>query len=304
MNNRGSHQRSLVLMSAAFCLLGCVLCAQESYGNLPPVIKHQPITVAAKGQGIAVRATVTDDTAVKAVTLYYSTSKDVAPFKLQMQPAGAGVYVATIPANLLGKASLVTYYIEAADDQGATAETRWYDVSIQAPQAVPAAAKGGAEPARKEKEEGSFWTKPATIVGGVLLLGGATAAIIASSSKSDHGSSSSTDPNAGTYVGSVTTSLEFAGQTPAYSSHGMTIAIGSDGAVSSDTLYEGQHLQGTLQGSDFTLTAVVSETNLSYDIQYVGSIMNSRITGSVGGTARTGAGTNGVYYGSFYAVKQ
>ena len=290
-------------MSAVFFLLGCLVCARESYGNLPPVIKHQPVTVAAKGQAIAVRATVTDDTAVEAVTLYYSTSKDVAPFKLQMQLAGAGVYVATIPANLLGKAALVTYYIEAADQQGATSETPWYNVSIQAPQTVPAeAAKGGAGAAPKEEE--SFWTKPATIAGGVLILGGATAAILASSSRSDEGSSSSADVNAGTYVGSVTTSLEFPGQTPTHSFHGITITIGSDGAVSSETLYEGQHLQGTLQGSDFALTAIISGTNLNSEIQYAGSVANGRISGSVGGTATASTGTNGVYYGTFYAVEQ
>jgi hypothetical protein len=293
------------LLKSLSVAIACILCAgsmspSHAANSRAPVIKHQPMTVAIQGQSIAMRATVTGDIAVKSVTLCYTTSKDIAPFKLPMQGAGAGLYVATIPANLIARASQVSYYIEALDDNGQTTETQWYVVKVQAPQA-------GAKPEGTAQEE-SFWTKPAVIGGGVLLLGGATAAVLANSSKSHNDSSSSSStPDAadvGTYIGSVTISREISGQTPTYSTQGTTITIAANGAVSSDTLFETQHLQSNLSGSQFTLTATVSETNLTGQIQFVGSVASGRISGSVGGTAHTTSGTNSVYYGTFYAVKQ
>jgi hypothetical protein len=263
--------------------------------NAPPAIRHQPVLVAVQGQAIAIKATVTDDKKVKSVLLHYSTSKDVAPFGLRMQATGGDVYVCRIPANLLSRAQQVTYYIEATDEADATAESPWYTVSIQAPRA------GGGAPAQPE-EEGSSWTTPALIVGGVLLAGGGAALILANQSKGHHGDSAA--DYAGTYVGSVSTSLEFAGQSPTHSTHATTLTIQADGTVASGDLHPGQTLQGTLKGADFSLAATVSESNLVGQVSYAGTVSGDRISGSVGGTVSTPSGTNGTYYGSFYAVKQ
>ncbi len=297
MNKKYVRSPQIAIM---VCLASMIQAYAAMNSNGALVIKHQPVTVALQGQSMAMRATVTGNAGVKSVTLWYSTSKDIAPFKLQMQGAGAGLYVATIPVNLISRASQVSYYIEALDADGQTAETQWYVVNIRSPQ--PGAKLDNAP----QKEEESFWTKPAVIGGGILLLGGATAAILANSSKSQSTSSSTApDPaDVGTYVGSVTISQQISGQTPAYSTQGTTITIASDGTVASDTLFAGQHLQGSLSASQFTLTATVNQTNLTGQIQFVGSVSGGRITGSVGGTAQTPTGTNSVYYGTFYAVKQ
>lgn len=289
------------------CAVG--LAGANGAENKAPVIRHEPVTVALEGQSIAIKASVTDDLGVKAVTLHYSTSKDVAPFKLEMQPVGQETYLCTLPANLLSRAAQVTYYIEAMDDMDLSAETPWYPVSVQ----VPRAGSGGAAKAPlAPAEEESSWTTPALIAGGILVVGGVAAAVIANNSSGDDGGSGSTtnpppDPSedySGAYVGSVTTSLQFPGQTATTESHGTTIVIASDGSVTSADLYEGQALQGRMSGANVSLEATVSVSNITGRITYSGTVVNGRITGSVGGTATTSAGTNGTYYGTFYAVKQ
>ncbi|MEI6807700.1 MAG: hypothetical protein WCN95_03180 [bacterium] len=267
--------------------------------NAAPVIQHTPVTVALQGQSIIIKATVTDDVKVKTVTLFYSTSKDVAPFRLEMQSAGQNMYICTVPDNLLEHATTLTYYIEAVDNADQSTETRWHNVSIQQ-------AKAGSKPDIKAgQDDSSFWKTTALIGGGVVLAGG-TAAIIAGNSggTSQPPPISTTNVHAGTYIGSVTTQLEFPGESPATLAHGTTIVIDINGTVRSTDLYSTESLFSTLSGADFTLTANVSTTNLTGQINYYGTVNNGRITGSVGGQVLSTSGTNGTYYGNFYAVKQ
>jgi hypothetical protein len=98
---------------AATLILGIVFTidasAQHATGR-PPVIKHAPVTAAARGQSITIRAVVTDPSGpVKTVTLCYATSRDAAPFKVPMQASGAGSYFGTIPGNVLDRISQVSY---------------------------------------------------------------------------------------------------------------------------------------------------------------------------------------------------
>jgi len=272
---------------------------QVSARNAPPVIQHIPAAVALQGQSIVIRATVTDDTAVKSVTLYYSTSKDVAPFKLDMQPAGQDMFVCTVPDNLLERASIVTYYIEAIDTTDQTTETRWYTISIQSATGKPKLVVSTVS------EDDSFWKTTALIGGGVVLAGGAAAAIVANSGgHSTTPPASTTNVYAGVYIGSVTMQLEFPGQAPRTQAHGTTITIEASGIVRSSDLYAEQRLTSALIGSDFTLTASVSETNLTGQIVFKGSAVSGSLNGFVGGTVRDTSGTNGTYYGNFYALKQ
>lgn len=82
----------------------------------------------------------------------------------------------------------------------------------------------------------------------------------------------------------------------------MTIQIDENNTVSSDTLYEGNHMEGKLSGVNFLLVTSVAETNGTGDIQYLGTVINKRIAGSIQGTLTTGTGT-GTYSGNFSAVK-
>jgi hypothetical protein len=113
---------------------------QDGSDARSPVIKHQPVIVAQQGQSLAIRASISDESSIKSSTLYYSTSRDVAPFKLQMQNAGGGSYIGTIPANLIGKSAQLSYYIDAIDEFNNSSETPWYAVKVSSPSAsVPTA---------------------------------------------------------------------------------------------------------------------------------------------------------------------
>jgi hypothetical protein len=280
--------------SAVFML---VLGLSSAASARPPVIRHEPARVAVRGQSLSVRAAVTSATAsIKNVYLYYAMSRDAAPFKLTMQSAGAGVYLGTVPGALLGSASQLSYYIEAVDDHDGTSETDWCTVELRAPNAV------GAESGKTESSQRS-WVKPALYAGGVAaLIGGAAWA----ASSGGGGSGGSANTNAvGSYVGTVTTCLEFTGSPPTCSSNPMRILITSEGTVTSDTLRNGVYVEGRLSGNDFTINSAVNETNTTGEIRYSGTLIdNTRITGSISGPARTDSGTNGVYSGTFNATKQ
>ena len=287
--------RMVLWILPALCALGVGSWAQEAATNrAAPVIRHEPVLVAAQGQPITLRAIVTDDAGkVKSVSLFYSTSRDVAPFKLPMQTTGADVYLVTIPGSLLTGARQVSYYIEAANEAGDSSETRWHLVELQTSQPLA----GSAGP--KEK---SSWTKPALYAGGAAALIGAG---IWAANRGGGGSSGGSATNtAGSYAGSVTTCLEMSGSAPSCSSHTMTILITSDGVVNSGSLREGAYMEGHLSGADFTLVSAVSETNLTGELRYEGTVLNGRINGSVRGSAHGASGTNGVYSGTFNATAQ
>jgi len=268
--------------------------------NRTPVIKHEPVTVAIRDQSISIRATVTDDSKVKSVRFYFSTSMDVAPFKLEMQSIGQDLYVCTVPANLLGKAAAMTYYIEAVDSNDLTTETKWHTVSIQAPRSTletPETKSAGGD--------SSIWKTTALVGGGIILAGGA-AAIIAANRDSDTTSTppGNTNDYSGIYIGSVNSTTELSGQAPSSITHGTTITIQQNRTVTSSDLHEGQILTATLTGTDFTLIGQVAASNLTGQVNYYGSIENRRINGNIGGSVQASGGTNGTVYGTFYAIKQ
>ena len=79
----------------------------------PPTITHTPVTTANINTAVTITATVTDNTAVQSVTLYYRTVG--APAFTSIVMAGDGnVYSATIPATAVTAAG-VEYYITAVD---------------------------------------------------------------------------------------------------------------------------------------------------------------------------------------------
>ena len=105
-------KRRVTALVLNLALLGSSLPAlsQGHASNRAPVIKHTPITLAAPGQSITIRARVTDDAAkVKAVTLFYATSRDAAPFRTPMSSAGQDSFLGTIPATQLAGISNVSY---------------------------------------------------------------------------------------------------------------------------------------------------------------------------------------------------
>lgn len=277
---------------AVFVFQGLLIGGQETR---PPVIKHEPVKAAARGQSVSIRAVVHDpDDAVVSVTLYYAVSKDAAPFKAPMQSLGAGAYVGVIPAGVIADAERFSYYIEAIDQAGLVSETPWYVVKVQSASADRQTAVSG--------DNGkSSWKKAALVAG---VVGAGVAGAVAISQSGGGGSGSGNNPEAGTYSGTATTYVEIPGQPLDYDTNPITIIIDSNGIVSSDNLLEGEHLEGLLIGNDFLLTAQTKGTNYTGEIRYNGTVAGGRITGAIQGTLTTDNGAAGSYSGTFHAVRE
>lgn len=297
MNPADRHLKgcAVILMLAAACAL-----AQDA-ANQPPVIKHQPVTAAVRGQPITVLANVTDDAkAVRSVTLFYSLSKDAAPFRVPMKSSGTSLYFGTIPAGVLSGVDRVSYYVEALDNLDAMQETAWHTIVIRDPTAQEKAATqgAGAAPAgAPPKDEAG-----ANLLGMGIIAGGAAAvlggAVLMSNSDDDDdddsgGGGSGGDVQAGTYSGTSTECETLSGGSPSCESHTISIVIDDNGAVSSADLREGDTLAGTLRGSDFTLVAELSAsgTDGAGEIVYSGTVVDQRILGSITGSRETAEGT-------------
>jgi hypothetical protein len=284
---------------AGLLIIGTTLLAVGTLAA--PEIKHQPVKAGVKGQPVYIRATVTNPIGtIKSATLHCAVSRDAAPFKVKMQDAGASSFIGTVPDSLLKNSDSVAYYIEAIDELDQTSETPWHTISMR----PPAAGENQQPPAGGNSRESS-WRTPLLIGGGVALAAGG--ALIAANISDDDNSAGATTPaitNAGAYAGSATKYFELSGSAPVSSSYLITITVLSDGSVTSDTLHPGTHLTANLSGSDFIMTAPVAETNLTGQINYNGTVLGGRITGTINGTAISSTGTNGTYSGIFSAVKQ
>lgn len=266
-----------------------------------PRVESTPVTVAVKGQPLMVRARVTDAARpVKSVILYYSTSRDAAPFEVAMTSADSGSYFGSIPASVTSELKSFTYYVAAENSVGEMTETKWNTVSVREskPGDVPATGAGAVEKARPK------WVTPALIAGGVALATGG-ALIAANSGDSGGGSGGgSIDLNeaAGTYSGEVNLRTEAPGGTPVLTTRPCSIAIARDGTVTSSTLHEGATLNGRISGNTFVLAAPVNEPDLTGEVRYLGTVVDNRIVGTIQGSATSAAGTT-VYGGIFSAVK-
>ncbi len=258
----------------------------------PPVIRHDPVRAAPKGQAIQIRATVTADQGVNSVTLYYAVSRDAAPFKQAMQDAGAGAFIGTIPASLLDAASEIFYYVEATDRTDAISETPWHRINLRAAAETPPDQPGATS---------RSWKKPALIAGGIALAGGA-AALIAGSQGGDDGGGATTT-NTGTFAGTVTTVLDITGESPSVETRPVSFTVVSSGIVTSDNLQPGRHLEGTLRDNAFSMTGRVDDPDKTGEIRYQGALLGSRIVGSLTGSVVTTNGAVGVYSGTFTADK-
>ena len=288
-----------VLMTTALTLIAA---------TKPPVIDHSPVKVAPRGQNIVVRATITGDGGpIKEATLFVAVSRDAAPFRVTMHDTGAGVYTGTISADLLGTLERFQYYIDAVDARALTTETPWYTVEVKSAAAGKTDPADGTAPESETKH--ASWVKPALVVGGVLIAGGVALALSSgggggSSSTNSTSTGNTATNSAGTYSGSQTTCYQPSGGSSTCSSGTITVTIDAAGTVTSDTLFSGQHLQGTLSGNNFVLVATVQQGGLTGQVQYVGTLVDTRIVGSITGSAKAADGTSGVYSGSFSAIRQ
>ena len=290
----------------AGCAYGLGAFAEEQ--NRPPTIRHEPVTVAVRGQPITILANITDDSGlVKSATLFYSASKDAAPFRSPMKSSGTSLYYGTIPSGVLSSVDSISYYIEALDHVDAAQETPWHTIAIKDTAAPAKGAETQPAPASSSEPQGgksgnhSALTVGAIAVGAAAVVGGAV--LLADSGgggSSDDGGSADGD-SAGTYVGSVTECSSLEGGSSSCNSHGILISITGAGVVESDSLREGVSLQGPLRGSEFTLIAQVTGVSTG-EVVYSGTVVDQRIIGSITGSSRSSEGLS-VYSGTFTATK-
>lgn len=290
--------------------------AARAQANKPPVINHDPVTYAIKGQSVTLKARVTDAApGVQDVTLYYALFRDAAPFRVPMKTAGLDSYIGTIDANMIKDRDTIAYYIEAQDKDGALAETPWYTIELRKGEEAPVVnngnANGGGAVAVPGNggEESSSWKTAAWVgagvaavaIGAVALGGGGGGG---GSSSSGGGKNTNTAAFAGTYNGSVTRCLTASGLGTTCDDNNFNIVIDSKGVVFSDTLQPGTPLSGVISGNKFILSgpAPVTATVTNGTINYNGTIVGTEIIGSINGNAKTTTGS-GTYSGNFNASK-
>lgn len=305
----------LVCAMLTVALTVAPLLAQDVKPNSPPDIAHDPVTKAIKGQALTMKAKVTDDKGeIGSVTLFYTLSKDAAPFRVPLKAAGLNYYVGTIDASVLAGVHSLSYYIEAQDSWGATRETPWYVVTFRDPDPGEAPVKSGGESAKIPVPDGGKESSDGIPLG--LIAGGAAAVIggaLLIANRDSGGSSSNDDTKPddpalkqGVYGGAVTTCLTESGQSPNCESHACTITIDAKGKLLTTTLREGQSLTAQLNGNDFTFTASLNDaaTGVTGEIFYNGTVLNNnKIVGSITGSRQSPTGS-GTFSGSFTANKQ
>ena len=299
---------------------GCLLAAastvtalaQNALTNQPPIIRHEPVTLAQDGQPLTVRAFVSDDSGqIRSVTLFYSTSRDAAPSRVAMENSGAGSFFGTIPPAMLVGGKTIAYYIEALDMNNAATETPWYTIIVRSagdtskPSFSSNTATSSAVMAPAQRP---LWRHPAVLAGGAALVVGGTVAAIAlggGGGSSGGGGGATTNAYAGLYTGSATTCFALPGAPSSCNTGHITITIDKSGTVRSDDLHPGASMQATLNTDTFVMSTPVSSTNSSGNIRYVGTVYsNGRISGYIEGAATTASGTNGAYSGAFNALRQ
>ena len=293
-------------------ILVCAFLAANSHAegqNRPPSIKHEPVKVAVRGQPVTILANVTDDSGiVKSATLFYSTSKDAAPFRSPMKSSGTSLYYGTIPASVLGSVDSISYYIEALDHVDAAQETEWHTIEIKdstapvktveaGPAAIPVA------PVQPAESGGpSALTVGAIAVGAAAVVGGAVLLANSGGDSSDDGDGGGTGgASAGSYVGNVTECSSLEGGSSSCNSHSFLISISDTGVVSSDSLREGVSMEGPLRGNEFALVAQLTGVSTG-EVVYSGTVIDQRIVGSITGSSRSSAGLS-VHSGTFSATK-
>ncbi|HRZ11286.1 MAG TPA: hypothetical protein P5567_02415 [Kiritimatiellia bacterium] len=280
--------------------------------NEPPTIRHQAIRAAVRGQPISVMARVTDEAGpVKYVTLFYSLSRDAAPFRVPMKASDADLYVGTIPPDLIVDIDQILYYIEAMDSDEATSETAWNTIQIKSPSARPVVEEkpvvAPAAPTPPPREKSSL-LGVGLIAGGAVAVAGA-AVLLANTDDSSGGGGGDDDDEdyAGVYPGSVTECLALSGQPQTCDTWSMSIAIDSSGSVQSSDLRPSTLLTGQMSGNKFLLVAdLAGGTNgVTGEIYYDGTVVDGELFGRITGTYTGGTnGEAGVYSGSFDGTRQ
>jgi len=82
-------------------------------------VSHKPEKEWNPGEPLKIKASVTDDSSIKQVILYYRPTRQAMEYsKVTMSALGDNIYSATIPGQAITKEFDLMYYIEALDEFG------------------------------------------------------------------------------------------------------------------------------------------------------------------------------------------
>lgn len=253
-----------------------------------PVIVHDPVRVAVKGEPLGLRATVRDAGGrVSGVAVFYASSRGMTPFRRDLTTTGAGIWFGTIPGHLIGPGSNLFYYVHADNLEGESTDTDWVTVRViepgmtaenmpsvqsvaqQSQRAASSAAAaqsagrtgGAAEPEASSPDRGKYWIPAAVILGGAAAVGGGIALANHSGgggggSGGDGGGGSGGAVTNGNYGGNYSVCFE---PSDTASTNSVTVCdsglvnVYVDGtSVQVVGLWGGEVLYATLNGSAFT----------------------------------------------------
>ena len=267
----------MVVASACAVLLAVSAAAK-------PVIVHDPVRVAVKGEPLGLRATVRDAGGrVSGVSVFYASSRGMTPFRRDLTTTGAGIWFGTIPGHLIGPGSNLFYYVHADNLEGESSDTDWVTVRVIEPgmtaenmpsvqsvaqqsqraASASAATQGNAgapaEPEASSSDGGKYWIPAAVILGGAAAVGGGIALASHSSGGGggggDGGSGSGGAVTNGNFGGNYSVCFEpadMATNALTVCDSGLVNVYVEGSSVQVVGLWGGEVLYSTLNGSAFT----------------------------------------------------
>lgn len=158
----------------------------------PPKIDHTPIgDTHEKGAPLTIHATISDNTGVKEVTLFYRSKgmTEYRPLTMHLSDQESNRFVATIQASEV-TSSKVEYYIQATDTNGNTVlrAGRLFPLSVAIEQSGEQVIVGDNQQEPDAEKSSYTW---AWILGGIVVAG-IVAAVALDSGGDDGGSSAAT----------------------------------------------------------------------------------------------------------------
>ena len=317
----GARSARWIKLGMAAMAAAATFLAAAGSASAKPVITHEPVHTAVKGEPLGLRATVRDAGGrVSSVSVFYASSRGMTPFRRDLSTTGAGIWFGSIPGHLIGPGSNLFYYVHADNLEGESTDTDWVEVRVIEPgmsaadmpsvQTVaqqsqraaspstpaPAPAK---QPEASSSDRGKYWIPAALIVGGAAAVGGAIA--IANNSGGggggggSHSSSSVTNANfGGSYSVCFEPSATNSATAVTVCDSGIANIYVKDGTVQVVGLWGGEVLYGTLTGSSFTAVGEVSarldfpSAHLIVSGDVGGSSCSARVDGYSTDATRTG----------------
>lgn len=157
----GARSARWIQCGMAVVAAAATLLAAAGAASAKPVITHDPVYTAVKGEPLGLRATVRDnDGRISSVSVFYASSRGMTPFRRDLSTTGADIWFGTIPGHLIGPGSNLFYYVHADNLEGDSTDTEWVTVNVIEP-GISAAAMPTVHAVARQSQEAASATPPA-----------------------------------------------------------------------------------------------------------------------------------------------